>query len=207
MDVNKLKTALRYWYEGKGYFRALEAMNVAIDIHTGFRKDGVTPEIHHQISLAGYLKTLTGGLISEEETHVMAWLHDVDEDYGGYHLVLLGASGVNLDGLNTLREVYYEELDSLNKKIWPSTKDYYNAVVGFASTSIVKGVDRIHNFQTMPGVFTHEKQISYIEEGETYVIPMLKRAIKLHPEQTNAYYNVIHMLRTQIELLRLLNER
>lgn len=200
MDVNKLRTALRYWYEGKGYFRALEAMNIAIDTHTGFRKDGVTPEIHHQISLAGYLKTLTGGLIEEEDSHALAWLHDVQEDYPHVY-------GALSTGSIAMRYVLTGEAQALNKNLFPNKEAYYKELVRFPTTSIVKGVDRIHNFQTMPGVFTVEKQISYIAEGETYVIPMLKQAIKNHPEQTNAYYNVIHMLRTQIELLRITHER
>ena len=71
--------------------------------------------------------------------------------------------------------------------------------------SIAKGVDRMHNFQSMSGVFDLDKQQRYMEETEQYIIPMLKEARKNFPEQEPVYQNIKHVLRTQIELFYLVH--
>jgi (p)ppGpp synthase/HD superfamily hydrolase len=73
-------------------------------------------------------------------------------------------------------------------------------------SSIVKGADRANNHQSMVGVFTTEKQVSYISETETLIIPMLKIARRSFPEQEAAYENIKYMLTSQIELIRAIHE-
>jgi hypothetical protein len=68
--------------------------------------------------------------------------------------------------------------------------------------SIVKGADRVHNVNSMVGVFTKEKQARYAGEVEKYFLPMLKQARKNFPEQLDAYFNIMHMLRSQVNLLK-----
>lgn len=46
MSAQKRLVSLRYWLIGRRYFTALEAMEFAAAHHTGFRKDGKTPEFH-----------------------------------------------------------------------------------------------------------------------------------------------------------------
>jgi len=65
----------------------------------------------------------------------------------------------------------------------------------------VKGADRIHNVQTMLGVFDLAKQQEYIHETEEYILPTLKEARRRFPHQEPAYENIKHMLQSQIELL------
>lgn len=192
--TEKLKTALKYWYEGMGYQNAIRAMHVAQRIHTGFRKDGVTPEIFHQISVAGYLKTINEGVMHPEAVQIAAWLHDSAEDYLSDYSFMMLRFGKEFDAIvphaiNTLA------------KTGLTTETYYENLSMCPVASIVKGADRIHNHQTMSGVFSAEKQAEYIKETQDFVIPMLKEARMSFPEQTNAYYNIIHILRTQIELL------
>ena len=57
-QFDKVYVALRYWLHGKSYYKALNAMSFATLYHTGVRKDNITPEFHHQISIASYLRTL-----------------------------------------------------------------------------------------------------------------------------------------------------
>jgi len=54
----------------------------------------------------------------------------------------------------------------------------------------------------MVGVFTLEKQSSYIDEVEKYFLPMLKQARKNFPEQVDAYLNVETMLNQQVSDIR-----
>ena len=80
-NFEKMRIALRYWLYGKGYKKASCAMEFARMYHTGTRKDGTTPEFHHQISVASYIRTLSG-IRDLEATLSVALLHDVVEDYG-----------------------------------------------------------------------------------------------------------------------------
>ena len=57
-NYEKIKTSIRYWMLGRGYTVAHAAMELGLEYHTGFRKDGVTPEFQHQVSQANYCRTL-----------------------------------------------------------------------------------------------------------------------------------------------------
>ena len=79
---------------------------------------------------------------------------------------------------------------------------YYSEITNCPIASIVKGGDRIHNFQTMTGVFTIEKQTKYISECEDFILPMLKKARRKFPSQESAYENIKLVLMSQIELIK-----
>jgi hypothetical protein len=59
----------------------------------------------------------------------------------------------------------------------------------------------MHNLQTMVGVFTFEKQKTYIVEVRVLFLPMLKAARRNFPQQVLAYENIKHVLLSQIELI------
>lgn len=54
----------------------------------------------------------------------------------------------------------------------------------------------------MIGVFDRDKQNEYIFETNEYVIPMIKKARRLFPQQEPAYENAKHFLRCQVELIK-----
>lgn len=58
----------------------------------------------------------------------------------------------------------------------------------------------------MVGTFTKEKQLSYTEETEKFVLPMLKTARRNFPEQESVYENEKLLLKSQIVLIRKINE-
>ena len=70
-------------------------------------------------------------------------------------------------------------------------------------SSVVKGVDRINNFQTTTDIFTDEKQLKYIREAEVYFFPMLYHAQDRYPSQYDIYQSIISFLDTQIKLIKL----
>ena len=91
----------------------------------------------------------------------------------------------------------------LSKKYRGEKKDmeqYFEEMVNCPIASVIKGVDRINNHQTMHPVFTAEKQKSYIYETNTYIIPMLKKARHLHVEQESVYENIKFVLKSQMAL-------
>jgi GTP pyrophosphokinase len=186
---------IRAWLLGRKYYKSVEALEFAAKFHTGIRKDGRTPEFHHQISIAHYIRTLHN-LRMPEEVLTTAFLHDVVEDYD-----------VSPDEIEARfgREVR-EAVLLLSKKFRGEKKapeEYYKAMRTNSIASVVKGSDRIHNFQTMHSVFTCEKQLRYICECEQFILPMLAEARNNFPGQELAYENIKHALKGQIELLKL----
>jgi (p)ppGpp synthase/HD superfamily hydrolase len=200
--IAKRKVALRYWLQGKGYHVALEAMEFAAQHHTGTRKDGVTPEFDHQVSICHFIRTLPD-LMHEEETIATMLLHDVPEDYDV--------------SIKTIEEMFgaqiAEATELLNKNdAQGRPKNHLSMIEALARNpiaSVGKPADRIHNWNSMNNrkadssepVFTPEKQARYVVEGEA-LIPMVKAARRLFPRQERAYENLKHMLLSQSRLLR-----
>lgn len=192
--AEKRLVALRYWLQGRGFHRALKALEFGAQWHIGERKDGM-PEYSHQIWQANFVRTLDGTLLDTENQIVVAFLHDVVEDYP-----------VSLEDINKhFGKDVSRAIERISKVIGgkkKSEEEYYGLMSDCPLASLGKGVDRMHNHQTMPGAFTREKQASYIAETERFILPMLKQARRRFPEQEPAYENVKHNLMMQIELLR-----
>lgn len=191
-----------------------KALNLLYQHHNGLRKDGVTPEWFHQLSILMYLMTMENsfrdykyalGPGSWEGTttyghfpthlYVSALLHDLHEDYG-YPIERLK------DGFGTHVAGSVERLSKKGPGFAKTLPDYYKSMETDPIASIVKGADRIHNVQTMPGVFKTEKMRAYLAETEEYVLPMLKSARKNFPDLRPVYENIKHVLVTQGSLIR-----
>lgn len=207
-DYSKIKTALRYWLLGKNYHIALASMEYGLKHHTGVRKDGKMPEYQHQISQANYVRTLEPSLLYPEETISTILLHDIVEDcpvtLSNVRVMLESACATQksidmiLSSVEKMTNRYVSHPDQPKK---PS-KLYYESMIECPIASIAKGCDRIHNHQTMPGVFTYEKQQTYINETQEFILPMIKSARKKWTKQEAAYQNIKHVLLTQIELIQ-----
>lgn len=191
--------SMRYWLLGKGYYLALEALEYAAKIHTGTRKDGATKEYAHQLGIGHYVKTISTSLECPEETLAAVFLHDLCEDYG------IGQEEIEARFGAVVKHVTW----LLTKKFRGAAKqaaEYYREIAEDRIASIVKGADRIHNVQTMVGVFTLEKQREYIAETREYILPALKEARRRFPRQEPAYENIKHMLESQIALLQAVHD-
>lgn len=198
-DYQKMRIALRAWLSGKGYYTALKVMNYAEGYHTGFRKDG-SPEFSHQISIAMYAKTLTGGLPYEEVLLCVIFLHDTLEDY----------DEVRYEDLVHKFGVEIADLVKLMSKVTIhgalTTDEYYDNLRTSPITSLVKGFDRVHNLMTMLDAFSPEKQKAYINETMEYVVPMLKNGRRKYPENEHIYENIKFVMTNQIRLYKAMNK-
>ncbi len=199
VEVNsyqKLFIALRYWLIGISqndpqYLVALRALEYAKHIHCGYRKDGKTPEFQHQIEIAHYLRTLYSGLLYPGATLAATFLHDVPEDYDISFEEIEKEFGKQVcDAVRLLTKEYRGEKKDIDH--------YFEEMSQCPIASVIKGADRINNHQTMHPVFTGEKQKSYINETQTYIIPMLKKARHLHVEQEFIYENIKFVLKSQM---------
>src|SRR6185312_9326944 len=63
------------------YNKCLEAMEFAASFHKGLRKDLITPEFDHQLTLAHFVRTIHTNILYPVETICTIFLHDVMEDY------------------------------------------------------------------------------------------------------------------------------
>lgn len=199
MGFEKKLLTLRQQLIGARYFNALNALEFAIQHHTGTRKDGVTPEFQHQVEIALYTLTLPD-LSYREETIATIMLHDVREDY---HVSDLEVRALFPDG--KFQDRVARAVDRMTKVFRESVKPadlVFHELGDDAIASIAKGCDRIHNLQSMVGVFSHQKQEEYIAEVEYYFLPMLKRARRNFPQQVNAYENIKFVLTSQVQLIR-----
>jgi (p)ppGpp synthase/HD superfamily hydrolase len=194
----KCKMVLRQQLIGAGFFEALAAMEFAERFHCGMRKDGTTPEFSHQISIALYVMTLPD-LIDREGTIATIFLHDTPEDYG----ISPGEiADIFIDRDFGLRVA--QSTNIMAKKFRDEKRDeaaLFEQMARDPRASIAKGADRVHNLQSMIGVFTAEKQASYIEFAELRILPMLKTARRTFPHQVRAYENIKFVMRSQIELI------
>lgn len=198
-SAEKRLISLRFWLQGRGYVRALRALDFNRRLFMGTRKDGLTPEFDHHVCQVHMLRTLPD-LLHPEATFATAFFHDTLEDKG------LGTGEI---------EAIYPDYPDFGRqvsqaawrmtKVWRGEKRPADQVAQEMSqcpiASIGKGVDRVHNQQSMTGVFTPEKQRAYLQETETFILPMLKDAERRFPEQEAAYKAVRTMLKMQAALI------
>lgn len=197
----KQLSTMRGWLEGRSYFKAADALELVRQLEQGTRKDGETPRFHHQLSIARLISTLAPHLLSPEETITAAFLHDILEDHGDLwnqeHLAQRFGKPVA------------DAVWCLSKKTAGMTKTYdryFADMTACPIASVVKLADRAHNLQTMPGVFTIEKQRAYLDEVGQWFYPMIRQARRNFPRQYPAYENLKILLRCQVTLIHHIHE-
>ena len=195
----KLKVAIKYWLLGRKYYSAEEALEFGLRFHTGFRKDKVTPEFYHQVTMAQYARVFDEILLFPEETYITIFGHDIMEDKDVSHEELSNKFGVrSADAIRNMSRKYR------GKKV--EIQEYYNNIKNDSIASVCKGIDRINNMQTMVGVFTIEGQKWYIEETEKYILPMLKYARHRFVQQERIYEALKHTLESQAQLIKSIHQ-
>lgn len=194
VNFAKHEVSLRYWLLGKSYFKALDAMAFAKSYHTGVRKDKVTPEFHHQISIVHFIRTLPN-LMHPEDTICTGFLHDVREDYGVADTEISERFG----------SAVAKSVDAMTKEFRGVKRDpklVFQQIGEDPCASIAKLVDRTDNYGSMVGVFNMNKQIEYLNEGDEHFLPMVKVSRRIFPRQESAYEILKHFLNSQISLIR-----
>ena len=196
-DYGKMKIALRHWLMGKGYHKAVLAMNFAEKYHNGLRKDG-EHEFSHQVSQANLARSLEHLFIFKEEVFIVIFLHDICED-----------KGISFEQIEKMFGPLVEKAVRLMTKVYQGVKIpneiYYPNMAECEIASICKGFDRVHNLMTMLGGFKLEKRIQYIEETLEFTVPMLKQVKKSFSEQSGVYEMIKFIMTNQVNLYNALN--
>lgn len=195
-NYQKLDLALKYYLTGAKYTIALKAYHFAKKLHNGTRKDGITPEFQHQLEIALFITTLKD-VEYEEEALFYAIMHDVLEDFPHITLGIL-KDEFRVDWSNNLMHIS-KKIEGV--KTYQQLHHYFDKLSNNPLLALVKGVDRIHNLQSMNDVFSFEKQRDYINETNKYFLPMLKIAVEQEPTLFAAIMNVRTVLKCQISLL------
>jgi len=202
LQYEREKTALKFYCLGKGYHDAIKALGFIerlefrIPPEERFRKDKLTPSLHHQIRVAlaiTQLPDLTPEV--EERCIVNSLLHDCQEDHS--------------ISTEEIRVIFGERAaDSnwrLTKKFAGENKDkdvYIRDIALDLVAALCKGTDRNDNLSTMIDVFTIDKMEQYATEAEDLFLPMLKAASKLFPEFTQAFQVISQKMKLQIGFTR-----
>lgn len=208
-QFEKLFISLRYYLisaakSNKAYIPTLNMLEFAKDIHVGTRKDGFTPEFQHQLEIAHFIRTLSSELRNPALVIGLCLGHDVLEDYSNKgpfvtHEQIVAVSGQEMaDEILTISKEY--------KGVKLSTEEYFSNLSKTPHGSIAKGGDRIHNQGSMATVFTNHKQLSYIDETENFILPMLKVARRTFFDQEAAYENIKFVLKSQMTFVKAYNQ-
>ena len=130
-----------------------------------------------------------------EATISVIMLHDVREDYGVSDEEIRERFG----------DAVARAVDAMTKTFRGQRRPeqlVFEQIAADPIASVAKGADRIHNLNSMVGVFSKDKQLSYVSEAEEYFLPMLKKARRLHVRQEAAYENIKFMIQSQINLIK-----
>ena len=157
----------------------LKALSFAREKHSGQKRKSGEPYIIHPLTMA--CNAVSMGM-KEDSVVATILLHDVCEDCG----VSLAELPVN----DTVRR----GVDLMTFRIMPgedketAKNRYYNQLLQSREATLTKLVDRCHNVSSMAGTFSVEKLKSYIEETRHYVLPLLKKAKTVFPEDADVLF-------------------
>ncbi len=191
----KLYNYVRGWLEARNYYIAVNALNFGRERHVGTRKDNVTPEFSHQLHMSRFLMNLEALVQNPQRCIALIFLHDVVED-----------------GLATFEEVERlvgqdiadgtRKLSRIIRGARLSDELYYSGLLEDVGACIVKGVDRLHNLESMKDAFTAGKKQRYVEETENHTLPMLKLARNHYPDHANVFNHLRHVMIVYTQLVR-----
>lgn len=199
--AEKRMIALKFWLQGKGYTKALRALDINRRMFTGVRKDGLTPEFDHHVVQVQYMRTLLPHLMFPEETLCAIFFHDTPEDCGVSYGEIRAAFPEDPEFGNRVAQAVQRVTKKWRGEVYEENS-LFAAMAECPISSLVKGGDRFHNLQSMMGVFSLDKQRRYLEETEHFILPMLKDAERRFPEQEPAYKNIRTILKMQVALYR-----
>ena len=199
-SYEKTKIAIHYRMLGAKMYKAIKAMNFAIEYHNGKRKDG-SPEFSHQVFIANFAMTLPINNDKFMETLLCAiFLHDICEDYD-----------VSFDDISRLFGEDISVIVNCLTKVVNGNKLSEEEYVEKLKTNIIamlaKGCDRLHNISTMWSTFTIEKQISYTEETINFILPLLKYGRKNYPEYELCFENIKQSINGRLEIIQYYNNK
>lgn len=178
-NPEKMYTYLRGLATGAGMKQTLKAMSFARDKHSGQLRKSGEPYIVHPLMMACNAVSIG---IRDDTVIATILLHDVCEDCG----VSLSELPVDERVRNAVDLMTFRVMDGETKEI--AKNRYYNMLLQSREATLTKLLDRCHNVSSMAGTFSEEKLKSYIEETRVHVLPMLRKAKRMYPEDADILF-------------------
>ena len=175
----KMYTYLRGYATALCMKDTLKALSFAREKHKDqFRKSG-EPYIVHPLTMA--CNAVSMG-IKEDSVIATILLHDVCEDCG----VTPNELPVSDKVKHAVDLMTFRVMDGESKEI--AKNRYYNMLLQSREATLTKLIDRCHNVSSMAGTFSVAKLKAYIEETRHYVLPLLKKAKSVYPEDADILF-------------------
>lgn len=191
-NFDKLLISARYWLLGMAehdadYFKVIEAMELGLEHHDGYRNGG-DPEFIHQLGIFHYLRTMHKHLRDPKMVYTLVFLHDALEDPNQRTKVFISPHDI----AQRFGEPVLVKLKKMSKQVLgqPNPDFSLDAVFSDPDTSVAKGGDRVNNVSSMIGVFKRARLERYVKETMEEFLPRLKQARRAFPDQEAVYENV-----------------
>ena len=191
-NFDKLLISARYWLLGMAehdaeYFKVIEAMEIGLEHHDGYRNGG-DPEFIHQLGIFHYLRTMHKHIRNPKVVYKLVFLHDALEDPNQKTKAYIEPAEIQ----HRFGDEFLLKLKKMSKKILGQDNPDFSldAVFLDEDTSIAKGGDRVNNVSSMVGVFKRSRLERYVKETMEEFLPRLKRARRLFPDQEAIFENI-----------------
>lgn len=175
----KMYTYIKGFATGAGMKETLKALSFAREKHCGQMRKSGQAYIVHPLTMA--CDAVSMG-IRDDTVVATILLHDVCED--------CGVSVAELPFSETVKKgvelMTFQVMDGETKET--AKNRYYNMMLQSREATLTKLIDRCHNVSSMAGTFSVEKLKSYIEETRHYVLPLLKKAKSVYPEDADMLF-------------------
>lgn len=198
-SAEHMYTRLAATAEGEELWETLSALRFMKKQHEGqYRKpslfsDVKVPYITHPLMMACHAHALG---IREDKILATILLHDVCEDCGVAPEELPFSEEIQ----EAVRLLSFQIRSGETKT--DAKKRYYAAIAENRIARIVKILDRCNNISTMASSFTQKKLVSYVNETETYVMPLLEQAKYAIPKYADAFYVLKYHMRSVLESIK-----
>lgn len=194
---DKLLIAARYWLLGMAesdpeYFKVIEALELGLEHHDGYRNGG-DPEFIHQLGIFHYLRTLHKHIKNPKMVYMLVFLHDALEDPNQASKKAGKPVYITPEEIrDQFGEAFLIKLRKMSKEILgiPNPDFSLDAVFDDEDTSVAKGGDRVDNVRSMVGVFKRSRLERYIKETMEEFLPRLKKARRKFASQEAIYENI-----------------
>lgn len=191
-NFDKLLISARYWLLGMAehdaeYFKVIEAMELGLAHHDGYRNGG-DPEFIHQLGIFHYLRTMHKHIRNPKTVYMLVFLHDALEDPNQKTKAYIVPSELEV----RFGVPFVAKLKLMSKEILGVKNPDYSldAIFDDEDTSIAKGGDRVNNVTSMIGVFKRARLERYVKETMEEFLPRLKKARRAFPDEEAIFENI-----------------
>lgn len=175
--------------------QTLKALPFAREKHEGQYREGPdkVPYINHPLTMACHALAMD---IRDDDLLAAILLHDVVED-----------CGVKLEEL-PVNDLVKDIVDRVTKAQLPGEDRhtfklrYHARIMESPAASLLKIIDRCCNLSMMATGFTKKKMVTYIQETEQYIFPVMEKLKDEQPQFSNAVFLIKYQMLCVMETLK-----